>query len=47
MRQIARWIAEVLNNLEDEPNIRRVRSQVEALTEKFPLYASRRVAVAP
>jgi glycine hydroxymethyltransferase len=46
MRQIARWIAEVLNHLEDESTIKRVRSQVESLTDKFPLYESRRVAVA-
>ena len=45
MRQIARWIAEVLNNIEDEATIKRVRSQVELLTEKFPLYERRRVAV--
>ena len=45
MRQIARWIAEVLNNIEDEPTIKGVRSQVELLTEKFPLYENRRVAV--
>ena len=46
MRQIARWMAEVLNHLEDEAIIQRVRSQVESLTEKFPLYENRRVAVA-
>ncbi len=46
MRQIARWIAEVLNNLEDESVLKRVRSEVEALTEQFPLYENRRVAVA-
>jgi glycine/serine hydroxymethyltransferase len=45
MRQIAHWIAEVLNHLEDEATINRVRSQVESLTEKFPLYENRRVAV--
>ena len=46
MRQIARWIAEVLNHIEDEATIKRVRSQVESLTEKFPLYENRRVAAA-
>jgi glycine hydroxymethyltransferase len=46
MRQIAHWIAEVLNHLEDEPTVRQVRSQVELLTERFPLYENRRVAVA-
>ena len=45
MRQIARWIAEVLNHLADESTVKRVRSQVELLTEKFPLYENRRVAV--
>ena len=46
MRRIGRWIAEVLNNLEDESVLKRVRSEVEALTEKFPLYENRRAAVA-
>jgi glycine hydroxymethyltransferase len=45
MRQIARWIAEVLNHLGDEATIKKIRSQVESLTEKFPLYENRRVAV--
>jgi glycine hydroxymethyltransferase len=46
MRQIARWIAEVLNHLADESTVKRVRSQVEILTEKFPLYENRRVIAA-
>jgi glycine hydroxymethyltransferase len=46
MELIAHWISEVLNNLESEAVIARVRSEVEALTEKFPLYENRRVAVA-
>jgi glycine hydroxymethyltransferase len=46
MRQIARWIAEVLNHLADESTVKRVRSQVEILTEKFPLYDNRRVIAA-
>ncbi len=45
MELIAHWISEVLNNLEDESVLKRVRSEVEALTEKFPLYENRRVAV--
>jgi len=45
MELIAHWISEVLNNLESEAVIARVRSEVEALTEKFPLYENRRVAV--
>jgi len=44
MRRIGKWIGEVLNNLEDESVQERVRSEVEALTEQFPLYESRRVA---
>ncbi|MHB8655367.1 MAG: serine hydroxymethyltransferase [Terriglobia bacterium] len=46
MRRIGGWIAEVLNNLENESLLKRVRSEVEALTEKFPLYENRRVATA-
>jgi glycine hydroxymethyltransferase len=46
MQLVAHWISEVLKNLEDEAVIARVRSEVEALTEKFPLYENRRVAVA-
>ncbi len=42
MRRIGRWIAEVLNNLADETVQKRVRSEVEALTEDFPLYENRR-----
>jgi glycine hydroxymethyltransferase len=45
MRQIARWIGEVLSDLENESTLKRVRSQVEAMTEKFPLYENRRAAV--
>ena len=44
MRRIGGWISEVLNNLENESVSKRVRSEVEALTEKFPLYESRRAA---
>jgi glycine hydroxymethyltransferase len=46
MQLIAHWISEVLNNLGNEAVISRVRSEVEALTDKFPLYENRRVAVA-
>ncbi len=42
MRRIGGWIAEVLNNLENESVLKRVRGEVEALTEHFPLYESRR-----
>ncbi len=46
MRQIARWIAEVLHHVDDAATQQRVRTQVELLTEKFPLYESRRVVAA-
>ena len=46
MRQVARWIAEVLNNVEDESTIRRVRNQVESLTERFSLYTNRSMKAA-
>jgi glycine hydroxymethyltransferase len=46
MELIAHWISEVLSNLGNEAVIQRVRGEVEALTEKFPLYENRRVAVA-
>jgi glycine hydroxymethyltransferase len=45
MRQIARCIGEVLHHMDDEATLKRVRGEVEMLTEKFPLYESRRVAV--
>jgi glycine hydroxymethyltransferase len=45
MLKIAGWISEVLNHLGDESVISRVRREVEALTEKFPLYESRRADV--
>ncbi len=44
MRRIGRWIAEVLNNLEDESVAKRVRGEVESLTEQFPLYENRLAA---
>jgi len=46
MQLIAHWISEVLNNLGNQAVEARVRSEVEALTEKFPLYENRRPAVA-
>jgi len=42
MRQIGHWIAEVLHNLENQVVLKRVRSEVEAMTERFPLYEKRR-----
>ena len=38
MRQIGRWIAEVLRNVADEARIAEVRRQVLELAERFPLY---------
>ncbi len=46
MRRIGGWIAEVLNNLADEAVAKRVRGEVEALTDQFTLYETRRAAVA-
>ena len=46
MELVAQWISEVLHNVEDESVQRRVRRQVEALTEQFPLYESRRALAA-
>ena len=45
MRRIGQWIAEVLHNLDNESVQKRVRSEVEALTEQFPLYENRRASV--
>lgn len=38
MRKIARWINEVLSNMDDEKIIQRVREEVKELCEAFPLY---------
>jgi glycine hydroxymethyltransferase len=46
MELIAQWISEVLYNIEDGSAQRRIRSEVEVLTEKFPLYESRRAMAA-
>ncbi len=46
MQRIGRWIAEALRNLENETVLKRVRSEVEALAEQFPLYENRRPSVA-
>ncbi|MBV9339818.1 MAG: serine hydroxymethyltransferase [Acidobacteria bacterium] len=42
MRQIGRWIAEVLNARTDRAVLARVRRQVLELADGFPLYAERR-----
>ncbi len=41
MKKIAGWIAEVLEHVEDESIGNRVREEIAAFTEKFPLYARR------
>ena len=46
MREVAGAIAEVLQNISSDEAIARVRQRVEALTERFPLYAWRREAAA-
>ena len=38
MRKIAKWIVKVLNNMDDENVIRKVREEVKELCEQFPLY---------
>lgn len=37
---VANWIADVLDNPNDEANIAKVRSEVEALTQRFPVYGA-------
>jgi glycine hydroxymethyltransferase len=46
MELIAQWISEVLYNIEDESVQKRIRGEVEALTEQFPLYETRRAMAA-
>jgi glycine hydroxymethyltransferase len=41
MEAIGDWIADVLDNSEDEAEIGRVKSEVSALCERFPLYPGR------
>jgi glycine hydroxymethyltransferase len=45
MKQIAKWIAEVLNNRTNASTIADVRKKVSELCEAFPLYAWRREKV--
>src|SRR3954449_11868251 len=42
MRQVARWIAEVLQHRSETAVLKKVRRQVEELAEQFPLYPERR-----
>ncbi len=43
MRQISHWIAEALNHRSDAATLSKIRKQVLALAEDFPLYAERRL----
>ena len=38
MRQIAKWIGDVLKDIKDEKRITKVREEVKKLCDKFPLY---------
>jgi glycine hydroxymethyltransferase len=42
MRQVGKWIAEVLNNRADTPILSKIRREVVELADEFPLYAQRR-----
>jgi glycine hydroxymethyltransferase len=42
MRQVGKWISEVLHNRTDKSVLARVRREVLELAEAFPLYAARR-----
>jgi glycine hydroxymethyltransferase len=46
MKQIAKWIAEALNNRTDAKKLGDIRKQVVELCESFPLYAERRAKLA-
>lgn len=46
MRIIARWIAQALEQRNDEPALDRIRGEVAELANKFPLYAWRRTPAA-
>lgn len=38
MKKIGKWISEVVDNFEDETVLKRVKSEVEELTAKFPIF---------
>jgi glycine hydroxymethyltransferase len=42
MRQVGKWIAEVLNNRGDAAMLSKIRREVLKLADEFPLYAERR-----
>jgi glycine hydroxymethyltransferase len=39
VRQLSNWIADILDHMGDESTIDRVRAEVEALCQKYPVYA--------
>ncbi len=45
MRKIARWISQVLHNLDDENLIQKIREEVKELCEAFPLYPELKVKI--
>ncbi len=46
MRQVGRWISEVLHHRDDAAVLARIRKEVLGLAEAFPLYAERRAKAA-
>jgi len=42
MRQVGRWVADALLHRTDSSALTRIRKEVLALCEDFPLYAERR-----
>jgi glycine hydroxymethyltransferase len=38
VKQLSRWIADVLDHRGDEATVERVRGEVEALCRRFPVY---------
>ena len=46
MKQIGKWIAEVLNHHSDESKLASIRTQVLGMAEAFPLYVNRRARMA-
>jgi glycine hydroxymethyltransferase len=39
VRQLAHWIADVLDHMGDAATVERVRSEVVSLCKRFPVYA--------
>jgi glycine/serine hydroxymethyltransferase len=38
MRQVAKWIDEIIMNWQDEEKLKKIREEVEELTKHFSLY---------